>query len=82
MKQIVERAYAKINLHLDVVGRLENGFHLVNNVMQTLSLCDDVILTETEEEGIRITCNLPEVPCDERNLGYRAAALFLRASEQ
>ena len=77
MKQIQEKAYAKINLHLDVTGRLENGFHLVNNVMQSVSLWDEVTLTETDGAGICITCNRQDVPCDERNLAYLAAEAFL-----
>ena len=38
-------ANAKINLLLDVTGREENGYHTVNNIMQTVSLCDTVTLS-------------------------------------
>ena len=75
-KTVNEKAYAKINLHLDVTGRAENGYHLVHNVMQTLSLHDDLTIEETEGEEILLSCNLPEVPCDGRNLAHRAAMLY------
>lgn len=73
-------AHAKINLTLDVTGRLENGYHTVQMVMQTVALHDDVTVTVTRGEkkpaGIRLECNLPYLPTDERNLAYRAAQLF------
>ena len=78
MKEIRERGYAKINLHLDVTGRLEGGYHQVETVMQTVTLYDEITLTpeaETDRE-ICLTCNVPEVPTNEKNLVYRAIALY------
>ena len=46
-------ANAKINLLLDITGREENGYHTVNNIMQTVSLCDTVTLS-CECKGIKI----------------------------
>ena len=76
MKSIKLEAYAKINLHLDVVSKAEGGYHGVNTVMQTLSLCDDVEVT-LDESGINsISCDSPAVPLNEKNLAWRAADLF------
>lgn len=73
-------ARAKINLTLDVTGRRDDGYHTVKMVMQTVRLHDAVKVTVTHGEkkpqGIRLTCNLPYLPVDSRNLAYRAAELF------
>ena len=76
-----EKAYAKINIGLDVLGRREDGYHTLKMVMQTIDLCDDVLLC-WEEGGngpeIRILCDTPGVPCDRKNLAFRAAEAFFR----
>lgn len=74
MKQVVVKAYAKINLILDVLGKREDGYHEVEMVMQTISLHDEVILKSAP--GIMITTNHPQVPTDKRNLAYQAAQLI------
>ena len=79
MEQWMEKGYAKINLHLDVTGRLEGGYHRVETVMQSLSLHDEVTLTLTEGENIAVTCDVEGVPLDEKNLAVRAANLFFDA---
>ncbi len=69
------KAYAKINLGLDVVRRLENGYHEVKMVMQTVGIYD-VLSFEKIEEGIVITTNSGELPTDDNNLIYKAARLM------
>lgn len=76
MKNINICGYAKINLHLDVVGRMENGYHEVETVMQTVSICDDLTLTLLDTEQIYAQCDREGVPADEKNLAVRAALLF------
>lgn len=75
-KTVSEFGYAKINLHLDVTGRMEGGYHRVATVMQTLSLYDTVTLTQSEGEGFTLSCNVAGVPTDASNLAVRAAVLF------
>lgn len=75
LERIRLEAHAKINLSLDVTGRLENGYHTLQMIMQTISLCDEVILEKTLE-GIEIICDDPDLPCDERNICHRAAKEF------
>lgn len=69
-------AYAKINLSLDILGTLPNGYHEVRMLMQSLQLHDTVTLTVTGTPGITMTCSDTSLPVDERNLAYRAAVLF------
>ncbi len=79
MRKTEEKAYAKINIGLDVLGRREDGYHELKMVMQTIDLCDDVLLSWEEggtDREIRILCDTPGVPCDRRNLAYRAAEAF------
>ena len=75
-------ARAKINLTLDVMGKREDGYHLVEMVMQSVDLHDDVRVTvvrgEKKPRGIVLSCSLPFLPTDERNLAYRAAELFYK----
>ena len=66
------KAYAKINLGLDVVRRLENGYHEVRMVMQTVGIYDELSFSKTDE-GIVITTDSGELPTDEDNLIYKAA---------
>lgn len=70
------KAYAKINLGLDVIGRLENGYHEVKMVMQTVGIYD-VLDFQRTEGGIVITTDSGELPTGEDNLIYKAAKLMI-----
>ncbi len=69
-------APAKINLYLRVTGRRSDGYHTLDTLMQKLALFDRLEL-RPREEGIRLHCPDSDLPRDDRNLVYRAAALFL-----
>ncbi|MCM1062880.1 MAG: 4-(cytidine 5'-diphospho)-2-C-methyl-D-erythritol kinase [Eubacterium sp.] len=69
------KAYGKINLGLDVVGKLPNGYHEVKMVMQTVRIYDELTFEKTEG-GIEITTDSAELPTDENNLIYKAAKLM------
>ena len=71
-----EKAYAKVNIALDVVGKREDGYHLLKMIMQNIDLYDEIEVTKVDS-GINITCNKVFVPTDERNLAYKAAKLFM-----
>lgn len=75
---ITEKAFAKLNLSLDIVGKREDGYHLIRSVMQTVTLCDILSFRKLKESGIRITCNKPYIPTDERNIVYKIAASFIK----
>ena len=85
MDTVCVKAYGKVNLGLDVIGKRPDGYHLVRMVMQTVDVCDDVTITISDEpEGVTqsesffvsVSCDVPEVPTDESNLAYRAAILL------
>lgn len=70
------KAYAKINISLDIVGKRESdGYHLLKMIMQNIDLYDEISI-EKQKEGITISCNKNYVPTDSRNLVYKAASLF------
>lgn len=69
------KAYAKINLSLDVVGKKADGYHLLKMIMQSIELYDTIELKKIHS-GIRVICDKEYVPTDERNLAYKAAELF------
>jgi 4-diphosphocytidyl-2-C-methyl-D-erythritol kinase len=66
------RAYAKVNLGLEVLGRREDGYHELRTIFQTISLHDDLVLRR-QSAGITVTCDHPDVPLDGTNLAVRAA---------
>lgn len=69
------KAYAKINLGLDVLGTLPNGYHQVKMIMQTVGIWDELTLEKTAE-GIVIVTDSRELPTDENNIIYKAARLM------
>ena len=76
MRRSEQRAYAKINLSLDILGRLENGYHIVKMVMQTIDLYDELIFETQDREcpsmEITLVSASGEIPCGEDNLIVRA----------
>lgn len=76
---ISRKAYAKINLGLDVVRRREDGYHEVKMIMQTVDLYDVLEFTKVEEPGITVRTDKEELPGDESNLVYQAARLVTDA---
>jgi 4-diphosphocytidyl-2-C-methyl-D-erythritol kinase len=83
MKRIVVKSYGKINLSLDVLGKLDNGYHQVEMVMQQILLCDDVAVrwmpASNSEKRVKIelSTNRPYLPRDQRNLAYKAAQIMV-----
>lgn len=75
-KTIRREAFAKINLGLDVVRRLPNGYHEVRMIMQTVGICD-VLTFQKAASGIRLTVDHEELPKDGNNLICKAAKLLL-----
>lgn len=79
MKSAVVRSFAKVNLTLDVLGTRPDGYHAIESVMQTVGLHDTISLAIREGGGIRLSCDMPGIPTDERNLAYRAASMLFEA---
>ena len=70
-------APSKINLALDVTGRRPDGYHLVRMVMQSLRLCDTVTVEKNTAPGIHLSSDRRDLPTDDGNLAWRAAALLM-----
>ncbi len=79
MKRLTLSAPAKINLLLDVVGKREDGYHLIRTVMQTVTLSDTVTVTRVDEPGIFLRLSDKTLPTDRRNTAYAAAKAFWNA---
>jgi len=76
MNKITIKAYAKINLSLDIVGKKANGYHLVEMIMQQISL-HDLVTLEKVETGIDLRADCDFVPSDHRNIAYRVAQALI-----
>ena len=74
---ITVRARAKINLFLNVLSKREDGYHEVDNVMHSVTLCDEVTLRR-RGEGVTLSCSDPALSSPEENIACRAASLFFR----
>lgn len=74
-KSLILTAPAKVNFALDVIGKREDGYHLVEMVMQTIDLCDQLVL-ENRPEEIAVICSHPDVPSGGENLVWKAAHLL------
>ena len=66
------KAYAKINLGLDVVKRLPNGYHQVKMIMQNIGIHDELTF-EKAEHAVTILTDSEELPTDKNNLIHKAA---------
>ncbi len=71
------RSFAKINLTLDILGRRDNGYHDIKMVMQTINL-SDLIIVDRLRSGIHLSTNLSYLPVNNKNIAYKAAALFFK----
>lgn len=78
---IKEKAYAKINLGLDVLKRRADGYHEVKMIMQTIGICDDLTFEKSEAPGIHLEIAGVDLPADENNLVCRAAMLIMETGK-
>ncbi|HEV2499970.1 MAG TPA: 4-(cytidine 5'-diphospho)-2-C-methyl-D-erythritol kinase [Terriglobia bacterium] len=69
-------AFAKINTGLKILGKRADGFHEIRTVYQTIDLHDRLEISLSAKPGITITCSDTSLPCDRRNLVYRACELW------
>jgi 4-diphosphocytidyl-2-C-methyl-D-erythritol kinase len=77
MKNIEVKAYAKINLALDVLNKRSDGYHEVRMLMQSIKLHDIVYIELTETGDIDVSCDSQWVPPGKGNIAYKAAELIL-----
>ncbi|MBX3288552.1 MAG: 4-(cytidine 5'-diphospho)-2-C-methyl-D-erythritol kinase [Acidobacteria bacterium] len=67
-------SFAKINLHLKVIGKRPDGYHELCTVFQAVSLCDEIEFRTAD--SLELTCDDPNIPTDENNLIIRAGKLL------
>ncbi len=79
MKKIRVKAYAKINLAIDVLRKREDGYHEVRMIMQQIGLYDEIMIEEIPEPEIKICTDLDYLPENRENLAFRAAENFIQA---
>jgi len=66
-------SFAKINLTLRILGRRPDGYHEVATVLQSISLCDELVFELRDDDRVSLMCNDPSIPVGESNLIVRAA---------
>jgi len=72
MDYTILKARAKINIALDVLGKREDGYHDLRMIMQSVNLYDTIFIKKIQRNDIVLKTNLIWMPCDNRNLVYRA----------
>lgn len=79
MITLQEKAYAKLNLTLDVLGKRDDGYHDLESIMQQITLCDDIEIDVETGEDWKLECSWDDVPADASNLAWKAAGVFYRS---
>jgi len=80
LETLVFKSPAKINLFLEVLRKREDGYHEICSLMQTVDLCDELLL-QRRKEGVVIRTDDPECPANETNLAFKAAQLILEEAK-
>ena len=73
-------AYAKINLSLDIISKMDNGYHSLKTVMQSIDLSDEITVECAPGEGVYVETGLSYIPDDERNIAAKAALAFFQST--
>ncbi|WNZ88484.1 4-(cytidine 5'-diphospho)-2-C-methyl-D-erythritol kinase [Streptococcus iniae] len=79
MASITERAPAKINLGLDIIGKRHDGYHDLDMVMVSVDLCDYITVSPMDEDRILIQSDCSKMPVDNKNDVYKATLLVKKA---
>ncbi len=74
--KIKVKAYAKINLMLDIVATRTDGYHDLFMIMQSVGVYDTITVEEIKGSKIVMTCNVDDIPLDDKNIAYKAAIAF------
>lgn len=73
-----EKAYAKLNLSLDVLSKRDDGYHEMCMIMQSVAFCDDLSLSLRRDGMVNVSINFHYIPCDDRNIAVKAARAFFQ----
>lgn len=80
--EVKVKAYAKINLMLDIVNRRNDGYHDLFMIMQSVGVYDTITVTENKSKSISITCNIDDIPLNNKNIAWKAAEAFFEATKE
>ena len=78
-KTISAKAYAKLNLFLEITGKRDDGYHLLRSVLQSISLYDVLRFEFTEGNDVKLLSNDENMPLDKKNLVWKAIDAFYRS---
>ena len=78
--KVTVKANAKLNLTLDVVGKRDDDYHLLESVMQSVSLSDTVTVKTDDSGEISVSTSDDSIADDKTNIAWRAADAFFRAT--
>ncbi len=76
------RAYAKINLMLDIINKRTDDYHDLFMIMQSISLYDTITVTENKSKKISISCSNADIPLDNKNIAWKAAEAFFNYTKK
>ena len=71
------RTCAKINLYLKIIGKRADGYHELETIFWPLPWLYDEVTVALADDGVHLECDSPGVPCDSRNLCWKAVTAFL-----
>ena len=71
------KSYAKINLYLNIGQKLNDGYHNIETIIQTVDLYDEIFLEPIKKPDIHIECNNPEVPTEKKSVMYQAVVMLI-----
>ena len=78
MNKISIKTFAKINLSLDVTEKRSDGYHNIDSIFEEISLHDIITVTQDDSDSISISCTRPGIPCNGKNIAYKAANEFFK----
>ena len=79
--KIKVKAYAKINLMLDICAKRTDGYHDLFMIMQSIGIYDTVTVSRVKGREIKLYCNIDDIPLDDKNIAYKAAQAFFEANK-
>ena len=71
MEIIYKRAYAKINLNLEIIGKRLDNYHDIESIFQRISLFDELTIAKTSSPNFDLNCNIKELENDS-NILFKA----------
>ena len=81
MTRVTLPAYAKVNLFLDVLRKLPDGYHELVTLFERVDLFDELTIETVLADRVELLCDHPDVPTDGSNLVFKAAERYREAAD-